>query len=73
MTQSALGRAINIAGKLFRDVIKIAIPHWERLHPLTTKPLFCHSRTDNEPLWCNIPDNPQLYGQKRSQKGCFLP
>ncbi len=29
LTQLALGRAINIAGKLFRDVIKIAIPHWE--------------------------------------------
>ncbi|VFS44766.1 Uncharacterised protein [Enterobacter cancerogenus] len=29
LTQLAFSRAINVARKLFRDVIKIAIPHWE--------------------------------------------
>ncbi|ETA86317.1 hypothetical protein A628_03598 [Salmonella enterica subsp. enterica serovar Cubana str. 76814] len=26
------------------------------------KPLFCHSRGENEPVWCNITVNPPLYG-----------
>src|SRR5690606_18088471 len=29
LTQLPFGGAINVARKLFRDVIKIAIPHWE--------------------------------------------
>ncbi|CZX42888.1 Uncharacterised protein [Enterobacter hormaechei] len=29
LTKLTFGGAINVARKLFRDVIKIAIPHWE--------------------------------------------
>ncbi|MNR05137.1 hypothetical protein D3C85_1211470 [compost metagenome] len=29
LTQLPFGGAVNVPRKLFRDVIKIAIPHWE--------------------------------------------
>lgn len=60
LTKLTFGGAINVARKLFRDVIKIAI-RIGRV-PLTAKPLFCHTRAENEPLWCNITGNRLLYG-----------
>ena len=56
LPQLALGGTVNIARKLFRHVIKIAILH--RASLLTspaTKGLFCHTHGENEAIWCNIP------------------
>ena len=55
LTQLPFGGAIDIARKLFRHVIKIAILH--RASLLTspaTKGLFCHTHGENEATWCNI-------------------
>src|SRR5690606_10553639 len=37
-------------------------PALGEFHSLTAKPLFCHTRAENEPLWCNITGIRLLYG-----------
>jgi hypothetical protein len=53
LTQLPFGGAVNIARKLFSNVIEIAIPHG-RVPLANTKPLFCHTRAENEAIWCKI-------------------
>ena len=68
LTELPLCGAINVARKLFSDVIKIAIPHRESSTSQLQNRYFVIPTRENEPLWCNITGNHFGYMVKKGTK-----